>query len=251
MQKIITKNLEIDERKVKECNAKKSVLSEQKWDNQMWKNLLKEGETDKSDHVHLIHIPSKTTIDLESKPPPGYKIKEFGPISHGKIVEELLTTAIRAYKMTATRGRNMSSMMTPITLVGVKKVTNVKLAEQFNMPISTENGKVFIECTAVCDTGADITVSDKVIRDVRGKDKLPNAEGSLQACTGKTENRRKDKLCVVTAEKKVVTLESRIVEELGQGAPDSKTFQKAVKHEFGVDAKMKERFHFITRRVIQ
>ena len=61
---------------------------------------------------------------------------------------------------------------------------------------------MFIECTAVCDTGADITVSDKVIRDVRGKDKLPNAEGSLQGCTGKTENRRKDKLCVVTAEKK-------------------------------------------------
>ena len=86
MQKIITKSLEIDERKVKECNAKKSVLSEQIWDNHMWKNLLKEGETDKSDHVHLIHIPSRTTIDLESKPPPGYKIKEFGL----KVMEKLL-----------------------------------------------------------------------------------------------------------------------------------------------------------------
>ena len=145
----------------------------------------------------------------------------------------------------------MSSMMTPITLVGVKKVTIVKLAEQFNMPISTENGKVFIECTAVCATGAYITVSDKGNRDVIGKDKLPNAEGSLQACTGKTENRRKTNCVQSQQRKKVVTLESRIVEELGQGAPDSKTFQKAVKHEFGVDAKKNERFHFMNKRVIQ
>ena len=127
----------------------------------MCKNRLKEGETDKSDHVHLIHIPSRTTIDLESKPPPGYKIKEFGLISHGKVVKELLSTAKRAYKIKATRGRNKSSMMTPINFVGVKKVTIVKLAEQFIMPISTENEKVFIECTAVCATGAYITVSDK------------------------------------------------------------------------------------------
>ena len=40
--------------------------------------------------------------------------------------------------------------------------------------------KVYIECTGVCDTGADITVSDQAIRDILGKDKLPNAEGSLQ-----------------------------------------------------------------------
>ena len=71
MQKIISKSLEIDERKVKETNAQKLVLSEQKWNNKMWNSILEEGEIDKSDHVHLIHIPSKSTINLEPKAPPG------------------------------------------------------------------------------------------------------------------------------------------------------------------------------------
>ena len=97
-------------------------------------------------------------------------------------------------------------------------------------------------CKGVCDTVADITVTDKAIRDSIGRVKLHNAEGSLQGCTGSTNNKRKDTLRVVTAEKKVVILESIIVEELGKKAPDSKTFQKAVKHEFGVGTEMEDSF---------
>ena len=78
----------------------------------------------------------------------------------------------------------------------------------------------------VTHTGADITVADKAIRDVIGRDRLPNAEGSLQGCTGTTDDRRKDKLRVVTAEKKVVILELRIVDELGKGAPAVKPSRK-------------------------
>ena len=91
IQKIISKSLETDERKIKETNAKKSVLSEQKWSNAMWNSILEEGETDKSENVNLIHIPSKSTINLEPKAPPGYKIREFGPMDQKNIFEELLT----------------------------------------------------------------------------------------------------------------------------------------------------------------
>ena len=49
---------------------------------------------------------------------------------------------------------------------------------------------------------------------------------------------------MVTAEKKVVIFASRLVNELGKGAPDSKTFQKAVKQEFGMTMEMKDNFHF-------
>ena len=122
--------MEKDERKVKENNARKSVLSEQKWSNAMWNSILEEGETDKIDNVNIIQIPSKSTINLEPKAPPGYTIKEFGPMDQKNIFEELLSTAVKAYKMTAEKGRNMSSMMTPITLVGEKKESNIKLAEK-------------------------------------------------------------------------------------------------------------------------
>ena len=90
------------------------------------------------------------------------------------IFESLLSTAIKAYKITAAKGRNMSSMMTPITLVGEKKESNIKLAEELNLPMSVRNEKVYIECTGVCDTGADITVSDQAIRDILYIDLLPS-----------------------------------------------------------------------------
>ena len=192
----------------------------------MWNKILEEGKDDKFDNVNLIQIPSKSTINLEPKAPTGYVIKEVGPMDKKDIFESLLSTAIKAYKMTAAKGRNMSSMMTPITLVGERKESNIQLAEELNLPMSVRNEKVYIECTGACDTGADITVSDQAIRDILGRDKLPNAEGSLQGCTASTDYRRKDKLRVVTAEKKVVILESRLVNELGKGAPDSKTISK-------------------------
>merc|ERR1712030_15061 len=58
IQKIISKSMEKDERKIKENNSKKSVLSEQKWSNEMWNNILEEGKDDKFDNLNLIQIPS-------------------------------------------------------------------------------------------------------------------------------------------------------------------------------------------------
>ena len=82
--------------------------------------LLKEEEGDlveQAESVNLIHIP-EATVESDSKPPEGYKFKEFGPSNGGAIFSELLFTATTAYKMTASRGKNMSSMMTSLTIVG-------------------------------------------------------------------------------------------------------------------------------------
>ena len=91
----------------------------------MWNSNLEEGEMDKSDNIHLINIPSKETINLEPKAPPDYKIREFGPMDQNDIFEELLSTAIKAYKMMADTDRNMSSVVTPIILVGEKRESNL------------------------------------------------------------------------------------------------------------------------------
>ena len=105
------------------------------------------------------------------------------------------------------------------------------------------NNKILIETTACCDTGADVSVTDKNIRKILGEDKLPDAEGVLQGCTGTTDDRRKDKLRVVTCEKKIVILESRIVEELGSVSPDSLIFQAGVQEEFNESEELSKNIH--------
>ena len=94
--------------------------------------------------MNLIQIPSKSTINLESKAPTGYVIKEVGPMDKKDIFESLLSTAIKAYKMTAAKGRNMSSMMTPITLVGERKDSNIQLVKKLKLPMTIRNEKVYI-----------------------------------------------------------------------------------------------------------
>ena len=140
----------------------------------------------------MIHVP-EATVESESKPPEGYKFKEFGPSKGGAIFDELLSTATTAYKMTASRGKNMSSMMTNLTIVGNPSNTNIKLAEELRLPMTFVNNQILIETIACCDTGADVSVTDKNIRKILGEDKLPDAEGVLQGCTGTTDDRRKDK----------------------------------------------------------
>ena len=44
--------------------------------------------------------------------------------------------------------------------------------------------------------------------------------------------------------KKIVILESRIVDELGSLAPDSSTFQTAVKEEFNASKELSKKLHF-------
>ena len=65
-------------------------------------------------------------------------------MNEGQVFEALLNTAIMAYRIMARNGRNMSSMMTPITLVGEKKDANIKMTEQLNLPMTFLGEKVLM-----------------------------------------------------------------------------------------------------------
>ena len=60
----------------------------------------------------------------------------YGPKEGGKIFEALLETAVKAYEMVSARGKNMSSMLTPMTLMGSKETVDLKLAA--NLGICTK-----------------------------------------------------------------------------------------------------------------
>ena len=66
-------------------------------------------------------------------------------------------------------------MMTNLTIVGNPSNTNIKLAEELRLPMTFVNNQILIETIACCDTGADVSVTDKNIRKILGEDKFPDA----------------------------------------------------------------------------
>ena len=86
----------------------------------------------------------------------------------------------------------MSSKITSLPIVRNPSATNIKLAEELKLPMTFVDDKILIVTTASCDTGADVSVTDKNIRKILEEDKLLNAEGVLQGCTGTTDDRRNE-----------------------------------------------------------
>ena len=63
LQNIFAERLKEDERNIKGNNKKRSTLSEQKWTEDIWKELLEEGESDlveRAESVNLIQVPEAT-----------------------------------------------------------------------------------------------------------------------------------------------------------------------------------------------
>ena len=54
-------------------------------------------------------------------------------------------------------------MMKNLTIVGNPSNTNIKLAEELRLPMTFVNNQILIETIACCDTGADVSVTDKNI----------------------------------------------------------------------------------------
>ena len=76
------------------------------------------------------------------------------------------------------------------------------MTENIKFPMSFVNDKVLIKTTACCDTWADVTLTEKVIRNILGGDKLQDTEGALQVAKVATDDRKKGKLRAVTGEKR-------------------------------------------------
>ena len=88
----------------------------------------------------------------------------FGSQNGGAIFEELINTSTKAFQRLEHTCRNMSSMVTPISLMGSLKTADLSLANSLNLNIKTLGEDFVVETLGVVDTGADVGVGDKVIR---------------------------------------------------------------------------------------
>ena len=136
----------------------------------------------------------------------------FGPQKGGAIFEELINISTKAFQRLEHTCRNISSMVTPISLMGSLKTADLSLANSLNLNIKTLGEDFVVETLGVVDTGADVGVGDKVIRQVLGREPLPDAKNNLQGCTGTAESRTQDKICIITKDKQITLASVRTIE---------------------------------------
>ena len=247
----LKEGLERDDRGIKQRTPKRSNYSKENWGcNERWKEIIEEGvhSQENCERVCLLQEPVVDATSSQHEVVEGWTKTTLGPVVGGAVYEKMLQTAVEAFNIVSANGRNMSSMLTPLTLLGDKELVNLDLAKREEIPFKeVENGVIF-EITGCTDTGADVTVNETETRKLLGREELPDAKSALQGCTGSSNDKLQDKLRFVDEEGEVTVVETRGVETLGKTAPDSPQYIDCVKSEFGINSENEHLFEFMKNR---
>ena len=195
--------------------------------------------------VRLLHVPDTAPAGRKDpEPPPGFKRVKFEPKTGGSIFQKLLDFSTQLFKKIQARGKNLSSMTTEITILGEAEEVDIRKAAINGIKVASTNNKMLIQTHGIADTGADTNCTDKKLREVLGRDKLPDADVDLQGCTGTNGDKMKEKLRLVTRDKEITVMESRSIQELGYSGPNSREFLDCVKSELNVNKDNEKHFDF-------
>ena len=240
-----------DGRGIKEENPRKSIFSTRKWaQTERWEEILEEGKKrcDLGDSVRLIHEPNLLKKSEFNSVVEGWKKLTVGPVNGGELFRKLISTATEVFSIVSKKGRNMSSMITPITILGDSTKVDVELAKSLDIRTRESPDGLLLELEAVVDTGADSCVSEKVVRKILGREELPDARTGLLGVGGIDPNKDRDKIRIVSSDGLVCVTEARIVTNLGPGPPDSPDYITATKCEFGITKENEHKFNYSSKQ---
>ena len=96
----------------------------------------------------------------------------------------ILNYATKLFDNITEKGKNGSSMITPITLMSDMNNFDADLADKESIQYINNNDCVLLETFAISDTGAEVSVCDNEIRKVVGEERLSDARSNLM---GETE----------------------------------------------------------------
>ena len=183
-------------------------------------DVLKDKE--ENDMCNIIHIPENSSnINEETKSEDGMIHLKINANSDWELHQLILSYATRLFDNITKKGKNGSSMITPITLMSGTDNFDKELANRENIQYINNNNCVLLETFAISDTGAEVSVCDNEIRKVVGEERLSDAKSDLMGATGASENRKRNKLKLVKKDGEVEIMETREVEDLGFSYPES------------------------------
>ena len=133
-------------------------------------------------------------------------------------------------------GRNIASMISPVTIQVDKEICEVKKLERMGIETQEDGDNYLLEVMAIVDTGADVSCVSNEMREGLGRAPLKDALGKIIGIGGSQSNREKDKLRVITCDKEITVVETRKIGELGINAHNNILFNEVIREELGISS---------------
>ena len=195
--------IEIDPRIEQTNGRKNSIFSAIKWNDNRFDELVKEGKnvlTQKveSELCNVIHLPDNSSnISSEVKSDDGMRHLKINAQNDSELHQLILNYSTKLFDNITKKGKNGSSMITPITLMTNTNNFDANQADKESIQYIKKNNCILLETYAISDTGAEVSVCDNEIRKVVGEERLTDATSNLMRATGTSENRKRNKLKLV------------------------------------------------------
>ena len=202
-----------------------------------------------TESVNLLPVPNTEAITTKDpEPSPGFKKVKYKPKSLNsqcaqEIYNSLLSLSTDLFEKVVKRGKNIASMTTPMTVcVEGRGNVDIQAARKSSITVHETEDRVLLEVSGITDTGADTNCTDVSLRKIMGRDPLPDAKVGIQGCTGINNDRKKDKLRLVTKDKEISVMEARTIQDLGYSGSNSFEFIESMKAELGIKEEHEDLF---------
>ena len=141
-------------------------------------------------------------------------------------------------------GKNMSSSIVPIRVVGEKQKVDMEMIRKMKIPYSIKDNQVILTVLGVTDNGADTGVEIDRLRKILGKDRLADAASGLQGVNSTSSDKERNIITILTVDNDPINIDVRSVRDLGISKNANVTYMKAVKNEFNISKKNEDLFIF-------
>ena len=246
--------------------GRKSPLSVVKWrESGKWSDIINEGDeyfktmlvTEKVLHANQryeTHDDSKFCLTIPPEPPPVVQVEsptkeetemiKIGPKSDMKLLYQgLLHSSVELFKSVEQEGKNMTSCVLPITVIGDKSKVDMNKLKDLELSYEFQDDEVFIETPGCLDSGADPTIQTAEISDVLNSERLEDDGTTIRGATGVTEANVRHKVSFMTTSKDRENMECRTVEKLGGEDRPTAGYMKGVMTEFGMSKEQATKFN--------
>ena len=120
-----------------------------------------------------------------------------------------------------------------MTILVEKEACEIEKVRDLGINIQDDGENYLLEVTGIVDTGADICCASDGMREALGRAPLRDASGRVTGIGGSNFNLEKDKLRIVTSDKEITVVESRMVGHLRVNTNNNLRLNETARMELG------------------
>ena len=167
-------------------------------------------------------------VRIPPEPPPVKCVRISKNEGKPDTYKKLLKKAVELSENVREAGKNMSSSIVPIRVVGEKQKVDMEMIRKMKIPYSIKDNQVILTVLGVTDNGADTGVEIDRLRKILGKDRLADAASGLQGVNSTSSDKERNIITILTVDNDPINIDVRSVRDLGISKNANVTYMKAV-----------------------